>query len=218
MGGPRAAASRSAWPTCWSTTIRSTRRGPSWGRAAWSSWTSPPAWWTWPATSSPSSRRILRQVHVLPHRHEADAGVLTRITEGKGEEKDVAELEDLAAQIKITRSAAWARRHPTPFSPRFGISGTSTTTISATSAAPPRSARRSSGSASTRTAAPAACCAPGSAQTKAAHGERKKAHVIDQATCVRCGLCHGACRSTQSKSPRERSPFSDEKVSALKKD
>jgi Fe-S-cluster-containing hydrogenase component 2 len=30
--------------------------------------------------------------------------------------------------------------------------------------------------------------------TKAAHGERKKAHVIDQDTCIQCGLCFEACR------------------------
>ena len=30
--------------------------------------------------------------------------------------------------------------------------------------------------------------------TKAARGERKKAHTIDQATCIKCGLCHEACR------------------------
>jgi Fe-S-cluster-containing hydrogenase component 2 len=30
--------------------------------------------------------------------------------------------------------------------------------------------------------------------TKAARGERKKVHTIDQDTCIRCGLCYEACR------------------------
>jgi NADH:ubiquinone oxidoreductase subunit F (NADH-binding)/Pyruvate/2-oxoacid:ferredoxin oxidoreductase delta subunit len=30
--------------------------------------------------------------------------------------------------------------------------------------------------------------------TKAAHGERRKPHEIDQGTCVKCGLCAEACR------------------------
>jgi Fe-S-cluster-containing hydrogenase component 2 len=30
--------------------------------------------------------------------------------------------------------------------------------------------------------------------TKAAHGERKKPHEIDQDTCIQCGLCFEACR------------------------
>ena len=30
--------------------------------------------------------------------------------------------------------------------------------------------------------------------TKAARGERKKAHTIDQDACIRCGLCYEACR------------------------
>ncbi len=30
--------------------------------------------------------------------------------------------------------------------------------------------------------------------TKAARGERKKVHTIDQDTCIQCGLCYEACR------------------------
>jgi NADH-quinone oxidoreductase subunit F len=54
--------------------------------------------------------------------------------------------------------------------------------------------------------------------TKAAHGERKKAHVIDQATCVKCGLCHGACRFDAIEITSGALSFSDEKVAAGRKD
>ncbi len=120
--------------------------------------------------------------------------ILTRITEGKGQESDIDALEELAAKIRISSLCGLGQTAPNPVLTtlryfrheyddhiknkrceakkckaliRFGVDAAKCTGCMMCSRVCP---------------------------TKAAHGERKKAHVIDQETCVRCGLCFEACR------------------------
>jgi NADH-quinone oxidoreductase subunit F len=56
MGGPSGGCIPASLGTRRSISSRSPRRAPSWARAAWSSWTTRPAWWRWRASSSTSPR------------------------------------------------------------------------------------------------------------------------------------------------------------------
>ncbi len=120
--------------------------------------------------------------------------ILTRITEGKGKEEDIAVLEDIAKTTKISALCGLGQTAPNPVLTtlryfrheydehikekkcrarkckaliRFSVNAEKCTGCTLCSKVCP---------------------------TKAAHGERKKAHVIDQETCVRCGLCAEACK------------------------
>jgi NADH-quinone oxidoreductase subunit F len=120
--------------------------------------------------------------------------ILTRITEGKGVEEDIAELEDLAAKVKVSSLCGLGQTAPNPvlttlryFRPeyddhirnkrctakkckaliRFGVLADACTGCMMCAKVCP---------------------------TKAARGESKKVHTIDQDTCIRCGLCYEACR------------------------
>jgi NADH-quinone oxidoreductase subunit F len=120
--------------------------------------------------------------------------ILTRITEGKGEEKDVAELEDLAAQVKVSSLCGLGQTAPNPV----------LTTLRYFRAEYDDHIRNKRCEAKKckaliRFAVVADACTgcmrcAQVCPTKAARGERKKVHVIDQDTCIRCGLCHEACR------------------------
>jgi len=120
--------------------------------------------------------------------------ILTRITEGRGEEKDIAELEDLAAKVKVSSLCGLGQTAPNPVLTtlryfraeyddhirnhrceakkckaliRFGVNAEACTGCMLCARVCP---------------------------TRAARGERKKVHTIDQDACIRCGLCHEACR------------------------
>ncbi|HEY9595259.1 MAG TPA: NADH-quinone oxidoreductase subunit NuoF [Spirochaetia bacterium] len=120
--------------------------------------------------------------------------ILTRITEGKGEEKDIAELEELAAKVKISSLCGLGQTAPNPV----------LTTLRYFRAEYDDHIRNRRCTAKKCKALirfdviPEKCtgCMMCSkvCPTKAAHGERKKPHEIDQTLCVKCGLCHGACR------------------------
>ncbi|HVP17811.1 MAG TPA: NADH-quinone oxidoreductase subunit NuoF [Spirochaetia bacterium] len=120
--------------------------------------------------------------------------VLTRIAEGKGEEKDIAELENLAATVKISSLCGLGQTAPNPV----------LTTLRYFRAEYDDHIRNHRCEAKkckalirfrVRADACTGCmlCAK-VCPTKAAHGERKKAHVIDQDACIKCGLCYEACR------------------------
>jgi len=120
--------------------------------------------------------------------------ILTKITEGKGEEKDIATLEELAAKVKISSLCGLGQTAPNPV----------LTTLRYFRAEYDDHIRNKRCTAKKCkalirfTVIPEKCtgcmmCAR-VCPTKAAHGERKKPHEIDQALCVKCGLCHGACR------------------------
>ncbi|HET6450648.1 MAG TPA: NADH-quinone oxidoreductase subunit NuoF [Spirochaetia bacterium] len=120
--------------------------------------------------------------------------ILTRITEGKGEEKDIAELEELAARIKVSSLCGLGQTAPNPVLTTLRYFRSEYDDHIRNH----RCAARKCKALIRYHVLPDACtgcmlCAR-VCPTKAAHGERKKAHVIDQETCIQCGLCFEACR------------------------
>jgi NADH-quinone oxidoreductase subunit F len=120
--------------------------------------------------------------------------ILTRITEGKGVEEDVAELEDLAAKVKVSSLCGLGQTAPNPVltTLRYFRSEYDDHIRNKRCTAKKCKALIRFG------VLPDACtgcmmCAK-VCPTKAARGERKKVHTIDQDTCIRCGLCSEACR------------------------
>ena len=120
--------------------------------------------------------------------------ILTRITEGKGEEKDIAELEDLAAKVKVSSllragpDGPQSRAHDAAVFPRRVRRPYQEQAVRREEVQGAHPLHGERGSLHRLHALRPVC------PTKAAHGERKKAHVIDQDTCIQCGLCFEACR------------------------
>jgi NADH-quinone oxidoreductase subunit F len=120
--------------------------------------------------------------------------ILTRITEGKGEEKDIAELEDLATKVKISSLCGLGQTAPNPVLTtlkyfRVEYDEHIRNKTCRAKKCKPLIRFRVVADACTGCTLCARVC-----PTKAAAGERKKVHTINQETCVRCGLCAEACR------------------------
>jgi len=120
--------------------------------------------------------------------------ILTRITEGKGEEKDIAELENLAMKVKASSLCGLGQTAPNPVltTLRYFRSEYDDHIRN-------RRCEAKKCKALIRYTVNAEACTgcmlcARVCPTKAARGERKKAHTIDQDACIRCGLCHEACR------------------------
>jgi NADH-quinone oxidoreductase subunit F len=120
--------------------------------------------------------------------------ILTRITEGKGEEKDIAELEELAAKVKVSSLCGLGQTAPNPvlttlryFRPEYDDH------IRNKRCAAKKCKALIRYDVIADTCTGCMLCAK-VCPTKAAHGERKKPHEIDQGTCIQCGLCFEACR------------------------
>ncbi len=120
--------------------------------------------------------------------------VLTRITEGRGTEQDVPELEQLAAMVKVGSLCGLGQTSPNPVLTTlryFRHEYDEHIREGKCRALKCRALIRYQ----VRADACTGCmlCAK-VCPTKAARGERKKPHAIDQATCTKCGLCHQGCR------------------------
>jgi NADH-quinone oxidoreductase subunit F len=120
--------------------------------------------------------------------------ILTRITEGRGEEKDIAELEDLAAKVRVSSLCGLGQTAPNPVltTLRYFRSEYDDHIRNKRCAAKKCKALIRF-NVVTESCTGCMLCAK-VCPTKAAHGERKKPHEINQDTCIRCGLCFEACR------------------------
>jgi len=120
--------------------------------------------------------------------------ILTRITEGRGTESDIPQLEELAAKVKISSLCGLGQTAPNPVLTTLRYFRDEYTEHIAEG-----KCRAKKCKALIRfNVIPEKCtgcmlCAR-VCPTKAARGERKKVHTIDQAACIKCGLCHEACR------------------------
>jgi NADH-quinone oxidoreductase subunit F len=121
--------------------------------------------------------------------------ILTRITEGRGVEGDVTELEELAAKIKLSSLCGLGQTAPNPVLTTLRYFREEYDEHIRNKRCPAKKCK-----ALIRYTIEADKCTGCTlcakvCPTKAARGERKKAHWIDQETCVRCGLCLEACRA-----------------------
>ena len=115
---------RAARWTSSSTTRPSRSSAPSWARAAWSSWTRTPAWWTWPSSSWSSSsnescgkcipcregtKRMLEILQAItrPRRRENGSDALLRF-------QGVMQLKQLAETIRISSLCGLGQTAPNP--------------------------------------------------------------------------------------------------------
>jgi NADH-quinone oxidoreductase subunit F len=120
--------------------------------------------------------------------------ILTRITEGKGEEADIAELEDLALKIKMSSLCGLGNTSPNPVLTTLRYFRSEYDDHIRNCRCEAKKCK-----ALIRYQVDAQVCTgcmlcARVCPTKAASGERKKAHTIDQDACIRCGLCYEACR------------------------
>jgi NADH-quinone oxidoreductase subunit F len=120
--------------------------------------------------------------------------ILTRITEGRGEEKDIAELEDLAMKVKVSSLCGLGQTAPNPVLTTLRYFRSEYDDHIRNHRCEAKKCK-----ALIRYTVNAAACTgcmlcARVCPTKAARGERKKAHTIDQDACIRCGLCNEACR------------------------
>ncbi len=120
--------------------------------------------------------------------------ILTRITEGKGEEKDIAELEDLAAKVKVSSLCGLGQTAPNPVLTTLKYFRAEYDDHIRNKRCEARKCKALIRFGVVADACTGCMLCARVCPTKAAHGERKKVHTIDQDTCVRCGLCYEACR------------------------
>jgi NADH-quinone oxidoreductase subunit F len=120
--------------------------------------------------------------------------ILTRITEGRGREEDIAELEELAGKIRISSLCGLGQTAPNPVLTTLRYFRNEYDEHIRNKRCPAKKCKalirfRVIPENCTGCMLCAKVC-----PTKAARGERKKVHEIDRETCVRCGLCAEACR------------------------
>ncbi|HEY5169253.1 MAG TPA: NADH-quinone oxidoreductase subunit NuoF [Thermoleophilia bacterium] len=120
--------------------------------------------------------------------------ILTRITEGNGEEGDIERLESMALNIKRTSLCGLGQTAPNPVLTTIRYFRDEYQTHIDDHRCPALSCE----ALITYAIDPDACtgcmlCAK-KCPVDAATGEKKQPHVIDQALCIRCDACRAACK------------------------
>jgi NADH-quinone oxidoreductase subunit F len=120
--------------------------------------------------------------------------ILTRITEGAGREEDIAELEELASKIRISSLCGLGQTAPNPVLTTLRYFRAEYDEHIRHKRCPAKKCKALIRFTVLAEACTGCTLCAKVCPTKAARGERKKVHEIDQETCVRCGLCAEACR------------------------
>jgi NADH-quinone oxidoreductase subunit F len=120
--------------------------------------------------------------------------ILTRITEGKSSETELALLEELAAKVKATSLCGLGQTAPNPVLTTLRYFRSEYEAHIRDRRCPAKACK----ALLTYSIDPESCvgctaCAR-VCPVKAITGERKKAHALDPKTCIRCGACEEACK------------------------
>ena len=144
--------------------------------------------------------------------------ILTRITEGRGEEKDVAALEELAAKIRISSLCGLGQTAPNPVLTTLRYFRSEYDEHIRNKRCPAKKCKALIRFTVLTDACTGCMLCARVCPTKAARGERKKPHFIDQDTCVQCGLCFEACRFKAIEITTGATDFAHEKAGSRGKD
>ncbi len=120
--------------------------------------------------------------------------ILTRITEGRGREEDIPALEELAAKVKVSSLCGLGQTAPNPVLTTLRYFRAEYDEHIRNKRCPAKKCKALIRYSILADKCTGCTLCSKVCPTKAARGERKKAHEIDQKTCVRCGLCLEACR------------------------
>ena len=138
---------------------------------------------------------IVRQVHAVPRGRQADEDHPRPDHRGEGGGEATSSCSSGSARASSTApSARSAGRRRIRCSARSSTSATSTSRTSATRNARRASASRSSPIRSSKDNCTGCTACARVCPTKAATGEKKKVHTINQETCIKCGACYDACK------------------------
>ena len=119
--------------------------------------------------------------------------ILTRITEGKGEEGDIEKLQELAAQIKDSSLCGLGQTAPNPVLTTIKYFRHEYEAHIRDKKCPAKSCKQLITYIINEKCIGCTACAR-VCPTKAVSGERKQPHLIDQDMCIKCGACYDACK------------------------
>ena len=119
--------------------------------------------------------------------------ILTRITEGKGEEGDIEKLQELAAQIKDSSLCGLGQTAPNPVLTTIKYFWHEYEAHIRDKKCPAKSCKQLITYMVNDKCIGCTACAR-VCPTKAISGERKQPHLIDQDKCIKCGACYDACK------------------------
>jgi len=128
---------------------------------------------------------------------KAMLNILTRITEGKGTEEDLALLEDLAPAIKDSALCGLGKTAPNPVLTTLRYFRNEYESHIRDKKCPAHVCRQLN----VYTISPDTCLGAGhgcdvcrrNCASDAISGAKGTAHAIDQAKCIKCGVCHEVC-------------------------
>jgi NADH:ubiquinone oxidoreductase subunit F (NADH-binding)/NAD-dependent dihydropyrimidine dehydrogenase PreA subunit len=120
--------------------------------------------------------------------------ILTRITEGEGTEKDIAELEDLANTIKDTALCGLGQGAPNPVLSTLHYFRDEYDAHVKEKRCPAGSCTKLIGYKILPDKCTGCTVCARNCPVSCISGRLKKTHVIDQSHCIKCGLCFTKCR------------------------
>jgi len=119
--------------------------------------------------------------------------ILTRICEGKGEEEDIDKLGDLAQQVKTTSLCGLGQTAPNPVLTTLRYFRKEYEEHIRDRKCWAGKCRNLCSFQITDACTGCMVCVK-NCPVNAISGEKKKMHLIDQQTCIRCGVCRDVCK------------------------